>query len=188
MQSEFHFQKIWVVPSHFPPQKTPLANFEQRLRWCREIFNAKPFEVSDLEKNSSQTVFGIEIFSRLSLQNPEALYFWILGEDQWKQLSFWKNIDSYGRQLEWIVLPRSKQNTLQSKKGILSRRLAKSSLGYQVAQIKVRDSISSSEIRLALGKKNAKSKAKDEIFQWIPKSIQTEVLETYQPLTKGDLH
>lgn len=176
------------MPSHFPPQKTPLASFEQRLRWCREIFSSSPFEVSDLEKNSNQTVFGIEIFSQLSLKNPKANYFWILGEDQWQQLSFWKNIDAYGRKLEWIVLPREKATPLQRNWGVLSRRLAKTSTAYEVADVKMRDSISSTEIRLALGKKNAKSNDQNEIFQWIPESIKTEVLETYQPLMKGDLH
>jgi nicotinate (nicotinamide) nucleotide adenylyltransferase len=178
VQSEYNFQKIWIVPSHFPPQKTPTASFEERLRWCKKIFDGAPFEVSEFESESTQTIFGIDIFTHLSLKAPDADYYWILGEDQWKQLSYWKAIDYYGFRLHWIILPRE-LNKKMEEKGLLSRRLQQSTAAYRVAKADPKPHISSTEIRMALSGKKTEADRK-EILRWIPKSIAEEVLTTYQ--------
>jgi len=176
VQSEFSFKKIWVVPSKFPPGKTPVASFEKRLAWTRAVFSHDYFEVSTLEASSDQTVFAKEIYCKLQLEDPEAQLTWILGEDQWEQLPFWNRIDEYASELFWLVMGRSEPQ--QRASGLLSRRLGQSSTAYFWAQNSALPEISSSHIRQLLAEGNETARS------FLPPEIQNDVEETYQKQRK----
>lgn len=164
-----------MVPSKYPPGKSSTADYEKRLEWTRQIFNQLPFQVSDFEKKSSQTIFARDIFYHLSLQAPEAEYFWVLGEDQWEQLQFWKQIEDYARHLHWVVMTRTEAKNISLNKQ-LSRRLKKTTACYSRAPLEPKPQISSTKIRESVG-----SQKKDaEVLSWIPEKIRKDVIATYQ--------
>lgn len=173
------FDKIVVVPSHFPPGKSAKAAYEKRLDWAKQVFKGETFEISSLEKSANQTVFGKEIFYKLSAASSETKFYWILGEDQWQQLKFWKEIDQYAGDLEWIVLVRDSKETQPS--GILSKRLNRVSCAYEVAAVKPMAEISSTRIRKCIEEGALKSNE----LKWIPSEIKDDVIRVYK--SKEDL-
>jgi nicotinic acid mononucleotide adenylyltransferase len=128
-------------------------------------------KISNLEENASQSVFAREIFYQLSLQRPEATYYWILGEDQLNQLPYWNRIDDYASQLEWVALSRDRDHHL-GVSGPRSRRLISSTCRYFWAVIERRMAISSTEIR-----ENLLNKSGD-----IPSEIRADVIDFYKNL------
>lgn len=143
------------------------------MKWAEETFkNHSPIRVSNLEANSSQTVFAKEIFAKLALEAPEAKFYWILGEDQLEQLPYWKDIDSYAPELFWIVFPRSQKNF---GTGILSKRLLQQSCAYSWTRSTPMVEISSQRLRRLL-----ETSDQPKELEWIPESIRKDVCETYQ--------
>lgn len=141
-----NFEKIWIVPSKFPPGKAPVADFETRLSWTKSLFKEPYFEVSELERSATQTLFAKDIYFRLNIENPGSEHYWILGEDQWENLQYWQNVDDYASKLIWLVMSRNLDKR-DRKTGIFSRRLLRSSCPYIWAQIKSMPKVSSTQIR-----------------------------------------
>lgn len=151
-----------------------MAPFESRLRWTQNLFQRSNFLVSDFERKFSQTVFAKDIFYHFGAVHPTSKFFWILGEDQWKKLTYWKDIDTYAHQLEWLVLPRKTPHT--TSQSLCSRRLSKLSCAYRNAKIRPLPEISSTKIRKCIeeNKLNAKE------LRWVPSAIRKDVIETYR--------
>lgn len=172
-KSEFQLNKIYIVPSKFPPGKEPVASYEKRIEWTAEVFGEdSDLIVSDIERKSQMTVFGKDIFNQVSLLEPDAQLHWILGEDQLNRLSFWKDIDSYGSQMIWIVTPRRMGH---HPAGLLSKRLLQSSCSYYWTKMAPMIDVASHTIRDSLIERGAQSPH----VQWIPEVIRKDVLETY---------
>lgn len=169
------FHKIIVVPSKFPPGKTPVAPYKDRLRWAQKVFVGPGLEVSSFEEASSQTLFGIDIVSHFKSQYPAAEIFWILGEDQWDSLAYWRQIELYAADVHWLVMPRVSSASRIS--GLLSRRLLGSSSSYHWAATDEILPVSSSEIRERI--KKAHESATSENIAGIPASIEDEVKSFY---------
>jgi len=185
IHDHFHFDKIWIIPSKFPPGKMPKADFSDRLNWTKRIFNLAPYEVSDLEANSSHTIFAKDIIYRLQLEHPEAQHFWILGEDQWEQLPYWKNVDDYASNLIWIVMSRSKAHQFPFKSTrLLSRRLLKSSCSYIWADIELMAEISSTAIREWIMEEGL-DLTDEKLQKSLPETIQNDVYLCYKKLIKA---
>ena len=171
--SEFQLDRVYIVPSKFPPGKEPVASYEKRLEWAAGIFGGNTnLIVSALEQSSQTTVFGKEIFNRISLLEPEGQIHWILGEDQLDKLAYWKDVDSYGFQITWLVTPRKLG---EHSEGILSKRLLQSSCSYCWTKMSPMLEVASHTIRESLVQEGAKSPQ----IQWIPDMIRQDVLETY---------
>jgi len=172
-KNQFNLDRIYIVPSKFPPGKEPGAAFEKRLEWTAEVFGQdSELVISDLEGKSQTTVFGRDIFNQLSLLEPSAHFFWILGEDQLQRLSFWKEIDSYASKLVWLVTPRSAGHY---PSGLLSKRLGQSTCSYYWTKMAPMLEVASHTIRESL---IAEGESSPQI-QWIPEMIRKDVLETY---------
>jgi len=187
LQKKFPLERIWIVPSKYPPGKTAVASFEKRLSWCKRLFQGEDegFKVSDFEKSTTTTLFGKDIYSHISAvetENQKAIsFYWILGEDQWTQLSFWKDIDSYGPQLGWIILAREKSENDKTEYGFLSRRLQTKTCSYRFAPI--RNSlaeVSSTQIRKKLQSNTHSMENAEPEISWIPEQIREDVFKEYQ--------
>lgn len=178
MAEKFEWQKVIVIPSHFPPGKIAVAPYEKRLEWTQKVFSEPPFEVSKFEEKASHTLFARDIFYHYATFYPHSKFYWVLGEDQWAQLAYWKEIDEYAQYLEWIVMKRTEAKS--SKAGLLSRRLLKSTCAWRSFDELAMPEVSSSEIRASL------TDASKESLQWVPESIRNDVVKTYQSLTKEE--
>ncbi len=134
----------------------------------------KTVEVSNYEQNSSQTVFAKEVFSHFALSDPKAQCFWILGEDNFKSLPYWKDIDSYAKSLIWLVFPRTQE---AKPSGLLSKRLLRGSCAYHWTKGHRQVQVASHLIREALQSKQGVAR----VLKWIPVSILKSVREAYKP-------
>ncbi len=172
-----------MVPSHFPPGKLARASFNKRLSWTRATLEGlKKVVVSSFEADTKTSLFGIDIyrhFSALYLAKGPAEFSWILGSDQWEQLAYWLNIDSYAHALTWVVLNRNEFEFCPS--GVLSRRLAQSTCSYRWAKTPLFLNISSSSLREGLEERGRKAPE----LSWIAESIKDEVIMNY---SKGENH
>lgn len=170
------FDRIFVIPSHFPPGKTPIADFSQRLEWAKKCFSAPPFVVLDWEAEAQHTVYAEELVHRLQHDHPEAELIWILGEDQLERLNYWKAIDSYASTIQWLVLPRSPHRDHRPA-GLCSRRLMQSSCAYRWAQTDQVLEVSSRTIRTQI------EGGDPEVKKWLPDVIAESAIAYYQKRT-----
>ena len=166
------------MPSKFPPGKTPTISYDKRTVWTQRVFFQNPYVVSTLEKEAQSTVFGRDIFYSLRLLHPKSVFCWILGEDQWEKLNFWKSVDEYAKDLMWLVLRRSKD--APQKTDLRSRRLNSSTCAYQWVDAADYSGISSSTIREWI-QKNEKELG---TLEAIPEIIRKDVIETYKKEVK----
>lgn len=178
LQSAYGFQKIWIVPSKFPPGKTPVAPYSKRLEWTEKVFSSvENVVVSNMEEQSSQTIFAKDIFYQVQIEKPEYEHYWILGEDQWDQLPYWKDVTSYINQLGWVVLPR--ENHKHGKNyGILSRRISDTSCYYYWANVNSLPEVSSTRLRELAAEDSFLSSDRPE-RSWLPKLIAEDVCQFY---------
>jgi nicotinate-nucleotide adenylyltransferase len=178
VQKSFGFSKIFIIPSKYPPGKTPVADFETRVTWTQKVFQAPWAEVLPIERVSSQTIFGFDLYSHLQSENPESRMAWILGEDQWESLSYWKRIDEYAQDLTWVVLPRTHKHADERAAGLLSRRLNHSTCAHYWVRLAPDDSemdkVSSTDLR------NASDTEQVPADDWIPEEIREEVKDYYK--------
>jgi nicotinic acid mononucleotide adenylyltransferase len=130
--------------------------------------------VSDFEANSSHTIFAKDIVSHVQLQKPEAQLYWILGEDQWEALPFWKNIDDYAHRLIWVVCGREFGHKA-AKEGLFSRSLKNSTCPYRWAKTERMPEVSSSRIRDVLKQKISGDPAES----WLPEVVKNEIANYY---------
>ena len=150
------------------------------MRWTQATFSGLPHvAVSDFEAQSKSTVFGIDIYHHFLKQNPSAAFYWILGDDQWAQLSYWHQIDSYACGLTWIVLRRKRcadgqPEKRMSQQGVLSRRLPRSTCAYRFADSPLFEDVSSSSLRESL------SEQRTDSLIWLRDSVRDEIQRAYQ--------
>jgi len=175
---QYQFDHIYVIPSKFPPGKSPVADYATRLQWARKCFFQHNIEVLDFEGPQNQTVFAADIVKNIAGEFPNAEITWILGQDQWKQLSYWKDIDSYAMDVHWLVMPRSEESVDDS--GVLSRRLLGSTCSYHWAKVSRYPALSSSEVR-----DHCRKNQKDSVKAVVPPEILSEVITYYQTAKQG---
>lgn len=194
--------KIYIVPSKYPPGKSPVAPYAKRLEWCREIFTDATFDVVDWEAKSESTVFAKDLVLKLELAHPKDEWMWILGEDQLDQLPYWHQIDDYAPRGIWGVLRRAETGLRSQKRaisessapaakdrqnlseecaaeksfpGLRSRRLNRSTAAYRWLEAPIFSEISSTEIR-RMCEQGGSRLPKD----WLPSGLATEIVSFYQ--------
>lgn len=177
-----NFDRIFVIPSKFPPGKEATAPFETRLAWVKDCFKEPGFEVLEWEAPATQSVFAKEIVEKFQRKYRNSRLFWILGEDQFSQLEFWQQIDSYAGSLEWFVLPRGSSTEARAA-GILSKRLLASSCSYEWALNTARLELSSTEIRERCSKPRAEQD--EDLRDALHPAIWKSVIQTYRDIRKG---
>ena len=94
-----------------------------------------------------------------------------MGEDQFERLAFWKDVDTYGADLEWLVWPRAEK---RSEFGLRSKRLNAGSCAYRWTDCEPMLKVASHSIREAIVARSKKN------LSWVPEEIREEVIKTYQ--------
>jgi nicotinate-nucleotide adenylyltransferase len=99
--------KIIFIPAYDPPHKTNLLDFSQRWQMLKMAIAKNPlFELSDIEKHRSGKSFTIDTLRVLKKQYPTDKLFFIMGTDQFAELSTWKEPDKLFRLAKIIVMRR----------------------------------------------------------------------------------
>jgi len=105
--------KVWFVVSPSSPDKdyTKLLHEFDRLDLVREAIRDNPdLKVSDVEFHLAKPSYTYLTIRKLKEENPDIEFFILMGADNYKNLSKWKNVEELRQQVRFIVYPRD-ENT-----------------------------------------------------------------------------
>ena len=139
---EFGLRKIVFLPCSQSPLKKnrPVAKDGDRLAMLRAGLRGHGWaDVSDWEIRQGGVSYTVDTVNAMAQRFPGKSMAWIMGSDQWKLLSAWKNPRELARQLFFLVFPRSAPPR--------PRR------GFRMKEISLRIDISATEIRERMRKK-----------------------------------
>ena len=97
--------QVIVVPTYLNPfKKSFAAPPNLRLKWVKDSFNLKGVEVSDFEIKQERPVATIETLEHLS--KDKNIKYIVVGSDNLKSITKWKNFEKLNNQITWIVASR----------------------------------------------------------------------------------
>lgn len=141
---QFGLDEILWVPAFKNPLKG--ANFttpRQRLEMVKlATSDHEKFAYSDIEVNRSGPSYMVETVEELSLVEPTAKWFLILGSDAMKRITEWKQAERLARMVKFVVAVRPPDRIGGLKAGLPI------AFSEQIEELKVRTStLSSTQIR-----------------------------------------
>ncbi len=100
--------KVLIVPTYLNPFKSNFAvEPKKRLQWVKEAFDMAGVEVSDFEIKQERPVYTAETVKELG-KNHNIKYI-IIGADNLKSITKWKDFDYLNDNFIWIVATREGQ-------------------------------------------------------------------------------
>ncbi len=108
---QFHLDRVIWVPTFRPPHKAPpLVSFEHRLAMVSAAIADHPaFRVSAVDSQQEGTSYAIATFNALQTLEPNACWYWIIGNDAFQSLPKWRDSQTLAAQCIWLVAPRLMQ-------------------------------------------------------------------------------
>lgn len=106
-------QVIWVPAGH-PPHKPLLGGVtsEERLEMLRlTVAGDSRFLLSTIDIDRSGPSYAVDTLNLLKAENPDAQWFWLIGQDSLVDLPTWFCASELISSCEWIVAPRSGQQS-----------------------------------------------------------------------------
>jgi len=96
---------VIITPTYINPFKESFhVAAKTRLAWCKKLFCAENIIVSDYEVAQERAVYTIETYKHLkNYYNIKAL---VIGADNLKSITKWKDFTTLNRELHWIVIRR----------------------------------------------------------------------------------
>lgn len=115
---QFHLDRIIWVPTFRPPHKaSPLVSFEHRLAMVRSAIADHPaFHVSAVDSQQQGTSYAIATFNALQTLEPNACWYWIIGNDAFQSLPNWRASQTLAAQCIWLVAPRFIQKAVEEER------------------------------------------------------------------------
>ncbi|PHR56847.1 MAG: nicotinate (nicotinamide) nucleotide adenylyltransferase [Arcobacter sp.] len=100
-----NIDKLLIVPAFLNPFKSHYkAPAHLRLKWLKEMTKDLPkVEVSSFEIDLNRPISSIETVKHF--QDADETYF-IIGADNLKKLSLWKNFEDLDKMVTWVVATR----------------------------------------------------------------------------------
>ena len=102
--------EVIFIPAAQSPHKpdAPPAPAEVRWEMLRSAIADEPgFSSSRLELDRPAPSYAIDTVEQLAAQNPEAQFFFLIGEDNFPKLASWQRYEDLTRLVEFVVLDRS---------------------------------------------------------------------------------
>ncbi len=115
IREQCDLDKILFIPVGIPSHReNNLENSQKRYEMIKlAIKDNLNFKVSDIEIKNSETSYTYDTLKKLKKENPENIYFEIIGEDSAEYLDKWKEIDELLKITQFLVFRRNgnyKQN------------------------------------------------------------------------------
>jgi nicotinate-nucleotide adenylyltransferase len=97
--------KVIAMPTYLNPFKNSFnAPPQKRINWVKKSFNFKNVEICDYEIKQNRAVYTIESFKHLS--KIKNIKFIIIGSDNLKDITKWKNFKELNNSVTWLVANR----------------------------------------------------------------------------------
>lgn len=100
------FEKLIVVPSGNPWQKSTVASAQARFEMTELALETRSVIVSDCELKRPGASYAIDTFMKLSEEFPSESYSWILGSDAFSNIETWHRFDEFAAEVEFVVISR----------------------------------------------------------------------------------
>jgi nicotinate-nucleotide adenylyltransferase len=121
--NQFALDQIIWVPAGHPPHKPLLGGVtsQERLEMLRLTIAGNPkFSLSLVDINRSGPSYAIDTLSLVKAENPDARWFWLIGQDSLVDLPTWFRANELISSCEWIIAPRpGQQNELSRQLSVL---------------------------------------------------------------------
>ncbi len=101
--------EVWFLITPQNPLKSSDQLMDDRLRleWTRTAIGDYPkFHVSDIEFSLPRPTYTFHTLETLQSQFPDRMFYFILGADNWKQISQWKNYQEILERYPILIYPR----------------------------------------------------------------------------------
>ena len=149
--------RVIVMPAWLNPFKERShATAQERLKWCRRVFDLPGVEVSDREIRQGRPVYTIETWEALRREGVPLKYL-VVGSDNLPGLPKWREFERLNEEASWIVVTRGEERPDLS---VLRR----------AALLPLEVPVSSTAIRRGEG------------AEYLDPRIREEVLKTYQSI------
>ncbi|MEO0185158.1 MAG: nicotinate-nucleotide adenylyltransferase [candidate division WOR-3 bacterium] len=107
---EFNLDRVIFIPAFKPPHKHKYSSYFHRFEMTkRAIQNNRNFSISDIEKRIKGTTYTFEVIRALRKSDrslSQAIFYLIIGADQWQEILHWKNPRIIFNESKIIVLSR----------------------------------------------------------------------------------
>jgi nicotinate-nucleotide adenylyltransferase len=115
---QFHLDRVIWVPTFRPPHKAlPLVSFEHRLAMVSAAIADHPaFRVSAVDGQQQGTSYAIATLNALQTLEPNACWYWIIGNDAFQSLPKWRASQTLAAHCIWLVAPRLMQRAAEGKR------------------------------------------------------------------------
>lgn len=112
-KSQLHVDEVWFVPAKDTPLKErTLSNYESRLRMCElAIHNYRHFKICTIEKTMSGKSYTIHTIRKLKEQYPDIEFYFLIGNDQVKQLKDWYLVEELVKEVSIAAFARNGEIT-----------------------------------------------------------------------------
>ncbi len=113
---------IWVPTFRSPHKAQALLAFDHRLEMVQRAIADQPaFTVSAIEGQRQGLSYASATLNTLQALEPEAHWYWIMGNDAFQSLPKWYASESLMAQCTWLVAPRSELNDIDQQEDDLGR-------------------------------------------------------------------
>jgi nicotinate-nucleotide adenylyltransferase len=103
---EFLLDRVIFVPAGNPPHKIKYSPYDTRYTMTRlAVKNNEKLGISNIEKGIKGKTYTIEVIRKLKGKIKGKLYF-IIGSDQWLEITTWKTPQALFKECIIIVVPR----------------------------------------------------------------------------------
>lgn len=160
----FNFDEVWLMPCYRHPFAKNLAEPSDRFLMAK-CLEDKTVRVSDFELRRKGTSYTIDTLSSLTKIFKGDQFSLIIGADQVKTFTKWRNFREILEKFEVLVIPRNGAKVVREKIGTILKLV---NLNGKMKLIRKKDfppiNISSSDIR-------KKIKAKKSIARLVPEKV-----------------
>jgi len=108
----FKLNEIWLMPCYNHPFNKILSKDTDRLEMTKYL-EGKNIKISGFELERKNTSYTIDTLKSLAKMYPKTEFFWIIGSDQIRNFTKWKEWKEILTKYRLIIIPR---NTIRKEK------------------------------------------------------------------------
>ncbi len=106
---QFNLDRVVFIPTGNPWQKDIETSYEDRYKMTKLLIDNNPlFELSDIEKTTSEPSYTVETLKKLNIEKENM--FFILGADVAISIDTWKDYEEINSLTNFLVAPREEIN------------------------------------------------------------------------------
>lgn len=106
-----NLSKVYFVPMGDLYQKKDLISIEHRIKMLELAFeNEEKMEILNISNKNKKT-HAIDTFQLIDKEFPDCERFFIMGSDNYKKISEWKNAENLMKNYQYIILDRENAKT-----------------------------------------------------------------------------